>query len=325
MELAIYIKELLYNNDILIIPGIGGFKTIYRAADINTDEHTITPPIKFLIFDKDLVNTDDFFVQQVALLKKATKKNAEKFVKHQTDAFNKKLNKGETVFLEGIGYFSKDQDLIRFERVNESNFLTDSYGLSKIDYKPLEITLPPQQFTSGKIQINKTSLISVLIFLGSIILIVGAIIVILNFKQIKSKFTSQQTISKITPAPKKVIVTPKVEKAKPDTSKESDLEKFFNNKTDKKTALAIDSVKEPVKPSEDKSYFIIGGSFKTFQRASILANQYQKNGLKAEVLQFGEDLYRVSLGEFGEKAQALSECERLKGIKGLQDIWLLSK
>ncbi len=328
MELAFYIKELLYVNDIIIIPGIGGFNTIYRAAEINSEDHTITPPNKILNFDKTLNAEDDFFVQQVALLRKTTKKNAEKFVRHQVDAFNKKLNKGETVLLEGIGYFSKDQEQLRFDRENETNFLTDSYGLSKIDYKPLDITLPPQLNSSRSFKYARLSTSAIIMVIAAIILVGGAITVYINFNDIKARFLPAKPVTKITvahennspaPAPAPAIIEKK------DTAKKSDLEKFFNNKTDKKTALAMDSVKEEVQPSGDRSYFIIGGSFKTFQRATIQASQYEKNGLKAEVLKFGEDLYRVSLGEFGEKDKAMAECERLKANRGMQDVWLLSK
>ncbi len=323
MELSIYIKELLYSNDILIIPGIGGFKTIYRAAEINSEEHTITPPTKFLIFNKQLDSPDDFFVQQIAQQKKITKKNAEKFVKHQVDAFNKKLNKGETILLEGIGYFSKDHDIIRFDREYGSNFLTDSFGLSKIDYRSLDFLSGPNQNDEKSLKNFKKTIFKILYALGILIFAGGAIFVYINFSKIKSRYIITKTVSKITVTDKNVKV-PSAVKLIPDTTKVSDLEKFFNNKTDKKNALAIDSVKV-AKPSEGKSYFIIGGSFNTFKRATILANIYQKDGFKTEVLQFGEDLYRVSLGEFGDKEKALSECEKIRAMKGMEEVWLLSK
>lgn len=336
VELAIYIKELLYKNDHLIIPGIGVFHTNYRAADINIEDHTISPPMKYLMFDANYSLSDDVLVNYILQQKKGTKKNTEKFVKHQVDDLIKKLNKGETILLEGIGYFSKNQDVIRFDREHESNFLTESYGLSKIDYKPLDGLLKSNQSSASSSKKFKESYRTLLIFIVLVLLIGGVLAVYFYMPNLKSWFFSGKQISKVTVIHKNNII-PIVKKepdssAKPivkqkvasDTSKLSDLEKFFNNKTDKKIALAIDSVRE-VKPSTGKSFFIIAGSFKTYKRATIQAKILQKEGFKTEILQFSEDLYRVSLGEYGEKDEALAECDKIRSTKGIASVWLLSK
>jgi len=327
VELTIYIKELLYKNDNLIIPGVGGFFTSYRAAEIIVEEHSISPPAKFLVFDKELDRPDDVLVQYLIRQKKITKKAAEKFIKQQVDSLNKKLNKGETILLEGIGYLSKNNEVIRFDRDHDSNFLTGSYGLSKIDYKPLDVTIIPHQISIENYPKRPVNYVAIIVITILILTIGGGIVVYIFFPDKINRYFPKplKKIEVVTKSVPKPVVNPSVQKTnKTDTSKVSDLEKFYNNKTDKKNALALDTVK-PVKPSTGKSYFIIAGSFKTFQRATIQAKKFQKLGLKTEVLQFSEDIYRVSLGEFGVREEAMQKYDTLRNMKGIESVWVLAK
>jgi len=56
-----------------------------------------------------------------------------------------------------------------------------------------------------------------------------------------------------------------------------------------------------------------------------LANQLKKEGYKPEVIQFDQDPFRVSLGEFADRAQADEEFNKIIAKKGTGTVWLLKK
>ena len=156
----------------------------------------------------------------------------------------------------------------------------------------------------------------VILFVG------GGIATYLNFPDILSKFKKTSQKATIT-APIKNNDT--LVSTNKDTAKTNELEKVVDKSTDKKKALAITQAPNIPQVQENISYYIIAGSFKTFERASILAKQLKKQGYKPEVIQFDQDLFRVSLGEFKDKPEALVQLDKIKTAKGAESVWLLTK
>lgn len=329
MELAIYIKKLLYNHDILVIPGLGGLITQYKPAEINTIDHSIAPPSKYLAFDPNLTDTDGLLANYISLQKGTSKEEADTFILSEVQSILKRLDEQETILFEGIGYFSKKDGVIRFEREPEANFLTDSFGLSNIDYKPVEYNLTPKKNTEtfksdpGRNYSMGWMLISV------IAAIVIAIVVYLNYPDIAVKFKHNKPSIPVLVKPAKnksdTVEVVKSEVVPKDSAKPSDLEKFFDSSTNKKKALALDSDPKVIKPQENITYYIIAGSFQTFDRAKVLAKTLTKEGYKPEIIQFEHDKYRVSLGEFKDKNEAQTQFDKIATTKGADAVWLFKK
>ncbi|HEY4784739.1 MAG TPA: SPOR domain-containing protein [Bacteroidales bacterium] len=322
MELAIYIKNLLYNHHKVIIPGLGELQTIYKSAEIDSTGGTISPPSKTLIFSSKAVNSDDLLVNHIADQKAIDKTEAEKFISSQVQLLYKKLNTGETVLLDGIGYFSKKDDIIRFDPEQGLNYLTNSFGLSKVDYKPVEHKAASKHTEPVQSPPRRRSYTYVFLFLAIVVVIGGGVGAYFYFPGIAGKLKNIFKSSSVTQVTQKTNV-PAV--AKKDTAKESNLEKVVDESTDKKKALAIKSDSSTHQLNENIAYYIIAGSFKTFERASVLAKQLKKEGYTPEVLQFDQDLYRVSLGEFKEKTEAITRLDKIKAAKGPDAVWLLTK
>jgi nucleoid DNA-binding protein len=330
VELAIYIKKLLYNHDILVIPGLGGLITQYKPAEINANDHSIAPPSKYLAFDKNLTDNDGLLANYISSQKGISKEEAGVFILTEVESILKRLDDQETILFEGIGYFSKENDTIRFEREPEANFLTDSFGLSNIDYKPVEYNLTPKknpEAISSGLERGYSVFWIPLAIIGVIIVV---LMVYLNYPDIAAKFKHQNVKTPVAVAPVKAkndtLATAKKTEAVPkDTAKPSDLEKFFDNATDKKKALALESDPKAGKPQIDVTYYLIAGSFKTFDRAKILTKALTKEGYKPEIIQFEQDKYRVSLGEFKDKAQAQAEFDKITAARGADYVWILKK
>lgn len=137
MDLSFYIEELLYTNDCVIIPTIGGFITNYAPASINFIDQQVLPPQKVVSFNAKLVNNDGLLANYIAQKEHLTYKQAtsklEAFSRQiEADLFNNKI-----VHFEHIGklYFNSDSKL---EFVpTETNFLKDAYGLPSLPCVPI--------------------------------------------------------------------------------------------------------------------------------------------------------------------------------------------
>jgi cell division protein FtsN len=152
----------------------------------------------------------------------------------------------------------------------------------------------------------------------------GAIVVYLFYPDLVSKYIKIQQTLPVQILPQEDTNT--LSKNQKDTSRANDLEKFFDSATDKKKALAIkQETANTVKNRFDESYYIIAGSFNNFERASRFVKRLGKEGFKSEVIQFNQETFRVTIGEFKDKNQALAELLRIRAVKGDDAVWLLSK
>lgn len=137
MDLSNHIEQLLFANDCVIIPNIGGFIVNYEAAKIDFVAQELAPPSKSVSFNPKLVNNDgllaNFLVQREQIdYKRAAQKVEQWSTQIEQDLFNKKI-----VHFPNIGklYFNSDSKL---EFVPApTNFLLEVYGMPAIDCHPI--------------------------------------------------------------------------------------------------------------------------------------------------------------------------------------------
>lgn len=137
MELAHYIEELLYQNDCVILPSIGGFIVNYSSASIQFVDQQILPPRRQVSFNGKLVNNDGLLTNFIAQKEHLNYKQAQQKVQAYSEAIENDLLSRKVVHLERIGklYFNNDSKL---EFVPEStNFLRDAYGLPDVACFPV--------------------------------------------------------------------------------------------------------------------------------------------------------------------------------------------
>jgi cell division septation protein DedD len=137
LDLSYHIEELLFLNDCVIIPTIGGFIVNYASASIDFVEQQLLPPQKSVSFNPKLVNNDGLLANHIAQKEHLTYKQAtlkiEAFSRQiEIDLFNNKI-----VHFENIGklYFNSDSKL-EFVPA-ETNFLKDAYGLPNLTCAPI--------------------------------------------------------------------------------------------------------------------------------------------------------------------------------------------
>lgn len=316
LELAFYLKNLLYNYEEVTIPGLGTLIAKYKPAEINASDNTISPPSKILVFNEQKTQPGDLLIDYISFVEHLSKNATEIAVSAAVNEIQNKLNAGETVLIDGIGYFSAIGGTLRFERIQDYNYLTDSYGLSKVSFEPLETSFTSHTETP-MVYKKRRSYTSFFLFLFVAAIVGGGIFVYLNYPEVTGLIFKKKNTQANN------IVKPGTEKQPKDSSKNpSDLESFFDSATDKRNALALS---DTAKITDNKKYYIIAGSFKTITKAKELSKEMENEGYKNEIIQFDKNLYRISLGIYTEKSKAIEDLLKIRFTKGDDAVWLLSQ
>lgn len=137
MDLAVYIEELLYENDCVILPTIGGFIVNPTTAQIDFVEQQLCPPSKTVSFNPKLVNNDGLLAHYISQKQHISYKQAQINIEGYTRQIERELFDNKIVHFNNIGklYFNSDSKL---EFVpEETNFLRSAYGLPTISCTPI--------------------------------------------------------------------------------------------------------------------------------------------------------------------------------------------
>lgn len=130
MELATYIKDLLYRYECVILPGFGAFLTNYRPARIEDGNH-FHPPGKSLSFNRQLQTNDGILANYAASVEGISYELALQKIRILTGEMSLRLSEGESVSLSKIGILRMNASRrVEFQPTDEENFNPESFGLS---------------------------------------------------------------------------------------------------------------------------------------------------------------------------------------------------
>lgn len=130
MQLAAYIKDLLYRYECVIIPGFGAFLTQYQSARIE-DHNTFYPPGKSVGFNRQLQTNDGLLANHVASVEECSYELALQRIRNYTGTISLQLSEGKEVSLDGIGNFVlNNEQKVVFTPLAAQNFSTNAFGLS---------------------------------------------------------------------------------------------------------------------------------------------------------------------------------------------------
>ena len=133
MQLATYIKDLLYRYECVIIPGFGAFIAQHKSAHWDASNHTFFPPSKTLSFNRQLQTNDGLLAHYVASVESISYEVALSQIRSLTGTLSLQLSEGETVLLEGIGSFTMSAErTLHFDPDRQQNFNTAAFGLSSV-------------------------------------------------------------------------------------------------------------------------------------------------------------------------------------------------
>lgn len=117
------ITSYLLQNKECILPGIGAMHVQYIPAEIEATSEQILPPSEKIIFEKSSNSKPTGLIKYISNKKNISIEDAEKQLNLFCKEWKEKINAGEKLYLQPLGYLQKDeQGNILFEEEREIIF-----------------------------------------------------------------------------------------------------------------------------------------------------------------------------------------------------------
>lgn len=358
MNISRHISDLLFENDCVIVPGLGGFVCNYKPAAINPVRHLFTPPSKLVLFNEKLKNNDGLLANQIAVAEsigyEAAIDTIDEFVRETLIA----VAGGEKITLENIGVFYADSEgNLQFDPDLSINFNKDSFGLTSFispaihrDYRKM-LQRPEIKFEDRKSAaypkrkkspvgwiIAGVPVVTAIVWIGLNLNVgsnlknqTGLMPNLTQTEEMTPVKTNPNRFSHLlsdteTPAPATREQTETQHTAPatgevaytPSDKMENEVELVPNQPEEVKIAQPADQILQ-------KKYYLIAGSFESLVNAEKLVEQFKNQGFQPELAgQAGNGFYRVAISAFAKKDEALAELKRIRENQN-PNVWILKK
>lgn len=323
MKVEAYISELLYRHDCVIVPGIGGFITNYRPAQIHPVSHTLRPPSKSISFNVQLQNNDGLLANYIAESESIPYAKAQAKIDRFAQKIQNDLEHKKEAKISNVGILSKDRnEKISFEPKFTANYLLDSFGLEDIQSpailrKAKTIRLQEQVARGSKNIKSKQSSINWRVAAVIVPLIGLSAFVSLQNSSVSENLASYAYLNPFKKKPAAVYVPRHVEKP---AEKVVVLEETATLASPAPKAVEV----KPALSAEKMNFHLVAGCFSSRENADNLVQKLNAEGHKSSVIgQNAKGLFRVSFNSFSTRELALVEMDKIKS-EG-QSTWLLKQ
>ncbi|TSA31924.1 MAG: hypothetical protein D4R64_17155 [Porphyromonadaceae bacterium] len=340
MEVIQAIRKLLFLEDCIIIPGLGGFVSQYRPAVIDKATGTFIPPAKEIVFNRELVQNDGTLVNFIAEKSGISMDVARKQVDRFVEEAKKKLEQNDPVFIYGIGQFIQDKNRkIRFQADAGTNLFLESFGLasfhlrevahenniksySTVEFPIAEITKAHSNHNLRRIAIAMPLLIAFSLLpynsrvtdtltSSSASMVPEPSLFRLNYPDAPRRDTAKAIVFPIRDSVTPEIVTREIvtsDSVTSDKVKREDVKKEVVGSEDVKTVV--------------RKFPVIAGCFKIKSNAGRLHKQLIEKGYPAMIAVSRNGLYKVSMESFASRQEALAGLTRLKQAEPGMELWV---
>ncbi|MBL4709475.1 MAG: SPOR domain-containing protein [Flavobacteriales bacterium] len=349
VKIDIYISDLLYSYDCVVIPDFGGFVANYASAKIQPIQHRITPPSKQISFNKNLKSNDGLLGNLIAEKKSLTYKEANELIKSFVNQSIVGLNKGDKIQIEKVGTLYLDPERnIQFVAEEQNDFLLDSFGLGPLRVQPIkregaheriekkiEKVIPLFQEEKKKRRIYWPAAAILLVFF------VSTLFLSQQFDWVNTKNVNYSSLGFGTDkaslySEKDLNLSITVEEIEAtNLNYENKIVPYLiSNK--EKTNLFVDNRKEETKLKVDNTdvaeenitmslkFHVMGGCFSKISNAEGLVQKLITEGYDARLLGTYKKLHAVSFGSFARIEDAKALLESVKSSDN-SAAWLLVK
>ncbi|BDX37337.1 hypothetical protein CYCD_06920 [Tenuifilaceae bacterium CYCD] len=347
MELESAIQELLSRLEFVSLPGLGSFVKKYESATLSSDGKSFNPPREYFIFDTSRVFNDEAIENFICEIAGVDHKRSAKIVDKFVESLKERLSRGEDILFGGIGSLKLNEAGI-VELFPSEDIISQTFGLGKlqVNQKPAEkkkaepvvvatkvepktVAAPkkvPEMTTSKP---RKRIVVPVIIAVAVVSVVAVALLVPAvrfweseggeEIEQVYQPNEEQGNTDDVIALAADTSVT-SVDSSTFTSSAKSQVEtKPVSTTTDIKSALYY----QETKPSKNKTFYIIAGSFSMEANAQSLITELSSKGYKPLLIQ-NNNMYRVALYKFTNRDRALRELERLKSQNISGKVWLLS-
>ncbi len=130
MKIAGYVGDLLYDYECVVIPGLGGFITNDKSAQVVAVTHHFKPPFREVHFNVHLKANDGLLINYVARNENLSYGEAKSRVDQFSFQCMRALDNGKRIRFHGIGSLSRDADKnIVFTQDKSVNYNPEAFGL----------------------------------------------------------------------------------------------------------------------------------------------------------------------------------------------------
>lgn len=315
------IAELLVLHDCVIIPGFGGFVATYCTAAIDASMHSIAPPSKKISFNSQLQGNDGLLANHLCKKLNINFVDADIAIKNLASELKQQLFSGNTVSFYTVGklYINENQKII-FTPTLGANLLIDSFGLKhislpKIKKQAIEIdtdaveTLVAESILattekSTKKPKSNSSVYALALVLIAILFVAQTLYTNAQKDNVPVQQLSFGDISSLVIPTKKQPATNIVSSFEIKRSYEIISHNTLGNTPNQP------EIKEHITKvtTEDlpMGYYIIVGSFKSFDNANTARKSFNKKGYVAKIIPTENNYYRVGI-YISEKVSDVNE------------------
>jgi len=321
----------LFLEDCVIIPGLGGFVSQYRSAVIDKPTGTFIPPAKEIVFNSELVQNDGILVSFIARQDGITSAVARQMIDLFVDESRRELDRGNPVFIDGLGHFFQDNTkTIRFQADAGTNLFLDSFGLAAFHLRELA---PEKRgvFSGALVFSDDKSPRTVEFSIDELkkpkghanlrrIAIAMPLLIAFSLLPYNSRLTDTLTTSRASMVPEPSLYRLNY----PETQ---------NRDTAKVIEFPIAEIKTAdvkpvaVKPVEVKAvagnFPVIAGCFKIRENANRLQKQLIEKGYPADIVPTKNgQMFKVRMQTFATKQDAVEGLARLRKAEPAMQLWV---
>jgi len=352
-KINIYISDLLYKYDCVVVPDFGGFVANYASARIHAIQHQFTPPSKEVSFNKNLKNNDGLLSNHIALRKEISYEDANQLIQSFVNQSIQGLQRGDKIHIEKVGTLFLDPERnIQFVAEDRNDYLLDSFGLSAFKALPIQ-----REGAEERIQKRIQESIPLLKEeekkkrkyywpAAALLIVVLSSGLFLNqqFSWVNGGELYHSTLNSLDRSENKTYYSKPISLnsiGEIEVEKESDLiieEGIVSYKTStgKVTNLFIDNRKEDLTteidntevvkstPTNGLRFHVMGGCFSKLSNAKGLVRTLKSQGFKALLLGNYKNLHAVSFGSFATREEAINLLAQVRNGEN-PNAWLLVK
>ena len=132
-----YLKELLNDNECVIVPGFGAFISKRHSATIDYANHRFMPPYKEIVFNNKLNGNDDILADFISMKEKISKEDALEKIRNFVNQSVAILDVDFKLELSDFGKLININGNYIFNAKEDVNVLGDSFGLTDFNYQPV--------------------------------------------------------------------------------------------------------------------------------------------------------------------------------------------
>jgi len=333
-DITVYIRELLFRHDCVIIPGFGAFIGNYFPSHIDRSEGLFYPPVRRITFNRHLTGNDGLLIGHVSSHLNIPYGESRDMISTWAEELRSKIMAGTTLNLDHLGTFSLNREgTIIFEPDNTVNYLLSSYGLTSFQRMPVsDFDVRKKMLEHHHEQpVSQPSLRRLLIRAAVIVpVIIALALVPFNDRLFKGKmeestlnplanaeleFNREQIAADTAYIEPGMIVT---ETAVPET--------VVTEEKVTEPPVVVPPAPEVFKPAQqavvvqEYRYLLIIGSFKTEDNALTMIEKLRKIGYDPEMTGGPDGFLRVSAVSYATVEEAKAAHSKI--IKNFPGAWI---